>query len=107
MAIDIHYNLYASGSTALTNASQGLFGNFAGLSILNASDVVIIEAYALNTHSFRIAPSGISQGVRVTPAASIVRLFPMRARNASGIQAHIDAPSGNASAAWVAWIRQP
>lgn len=107
MALDNHFNLHASGSTALTNASQGLFGNYGGLSVLNAKDVVIVQAYALNAHSFRLAPSGLTQGVRVTPEASLVQLFPMRARNASTIIAHIDASAGNASAAWVAWIRQP
>lgn len=99
-----HFEIYASGSTALVNASQNLFGTYQGLSLLAIDDVVRLDVYTLNDHSYRVAPSGLTQGVKVTPGASVVELLSMRVRNASTLIAHIDVASSNASAGWAAWV---
>jgi short-subunit dehydrogenase len=81
---DIHYNIYASGSTILNNASQNLFGDYSGLSNLNLSDVIEINVQSMNVNNYLVAASTLSNnsGVRVA-AGSPITLLPMRVRNAS------------------------
>ena len=105
---DIHYNMYATGSTILNNASQNLLGNYTGLSDLNLSDVVELDLNALNANNYLVSASGFTNnsGIRVS-SGSTVQLRPMRVRNASGLVAYLETASANASAMWVIWRREP
>jgi hypothetical protein len=96
-----------SGSTALTNASQSLWGNFDGLSTLDNKDVVVISINTLNNSTIRVAPSSLSNdnGIRISPASMLVDLRPMLINDASMLRVYTDVASANGSAMFNIWVQ--
>ncbi len=104
---DVSWEIFKSGSTATSAATvHSLFGNYQGLSILNAFDVVSVHVLTTGSTAFIGTPGNVSNniGLKLDPAASLVKLKDMRASLASQLQFARD-DSTDTTARWVVWRR--
>ena len=105
---DVYFKIIASGSTATSAATAHLvFGTYAGLSTLNNNDVVNVQLNAV-TADCRVWDSTVTNnnGLRLSTAASIFDMPPMRAGDASGLQFVRDTGT-NSTLQWTVWSRVP
>ena len=103
---DIYFELYASGSTATSAATpHSLFGGNGGLSSLNQNDVVFIQVVPTGADA-RLWNLDVTNntGLRLSTAASVFDLPPMRVGNASTLHFVRDA-AANSTANWTIWTR--
>jgi hypothetical protein len=105
---DVHYKWITSGSCATSGSTvHNFFGTYAGLSQLNADEVVHLQIGATG-NAMRIgleAQLTNNTGYRITPTASVVDLPPIKASDASAMQFVNDISGSNTSAVFVIWRR--
>lgn len=108
--LDTSYQIYAAGSTATSAGTAHLLtGNYAGLSSLNNSDVVV-PWLKTRVNSLRLFPALGDFGVRAglllsTSANNYIELKPMRAGAASLMHIANDVVGSNGNVDWVFWRR--
>ena len=103
---DVYFKMQANGSTATSAATAHLvFGTYAGLSLLNNEDVVNIQLWATGADS-RLWDNTVTNntGLRLTTAASLYDLPPMRVGDASRIHFAREA-AANVTMGWTIWRR--
>jgi len=109
---DVSYELSKSGSVAYATTALGqkiLLTDNSLSSTFNPDDVWITDVELTGAHSFRIAPSGLSNnfGINITAASARITLPPMKGRNIENLRAYNVAASSNASASYLFWRRLP
>jgi hypothetical protein len=107
---DVHYKWITSGSCATSgNAAHNFYGNYAGLSLLNADEVVHLQIGTIGANGLRVGLEAQLQadysGYRITAPASLVDFPPVKASDASALQFINDSAGANASAQYVIWTR--
>lgn len=104
---DTYFRMVSTGSTATSAATAHLlFGNVTGLSLLNQNTVVHFQLNAV-TADARVWNSTVtndSGGLRLTTAASIFDMPPMRAAEASLLHFARDTVT-NTTILWTVWER--
>ena len=103
---DTYFEIFSSGSTATSAATaHSLFGGNGGLSSLNQQDVVNIQLNFTGADA-RVGDTNLTNntGLRLTMAASVFDLPPMRVGSASTLHMIRDAGT-NATVLWTVWTR--
>lgn len=113
MAIDSYFRFVATGSTATTSSGvNGLFGAYSGLSLLGASEVVIVQLLA-SGGDLRISGNPAigatnNLGMFIGISASLVDLPPMIRTEASQMTFTREVASevsNNPTVQWAIWRR--
>lgn len=104
---DVWFKIISSGSTATSAATAHiLFGSYQGLSTLGNNEVVNVQLVPTAADA-RVWDSTVTNntGLRLSVAASVFDLPPMRVGNASLL--HFTRDGGtNSTMLWTIWSRQ-
>jgi hypothetical protein len=106
---DTKYSWVASGSTAASAATaHALFGNYSGLSLLNANDVLLINVLPV-TNSAEILPSvSLTPGMFISTSQNLHEpLFPMAVSDVRNLHFRNAVGASNSTVRWNIWRRVP